>query len=318
MTTPIVHRRVVVNDASLHVAMSIPADSGDPAANGTRAAVLCIHGFPEGWLGWRPLMRLMPDIAFFAPDMRGYPVSEYPLTGYDVFTLTEDVDQLIDKLELEKPILLTHDWGGALGWIYAHRFPGRVSHLVVVNCTHPRTLVRAVLTFEDFQTLRIPWVPPFQVPFLPEYLLTTAVGRKLLELSFTLREGSRGNMDRDLVREIVRRFQRAEDLHGAIDYYREVVRTLLHREPSTRLKAIYDQPIQDPVTLIWGMEDEALSYRVARKSGQDAGCEVDWRPLEGIGHFVDLEAPNLLARELERVITMRDTKDPTRSRQTAA
>lgn len=324
MTTPITHRRVVVNDVSLHVAISIPADTGDPTSQGARAAVLCIHGFPEGWLGWRPLMRLMPDVAFFAPDMRGYPVSEYPLAGYDVFTLTDDIDQLIDKLGLEKPILLTHDWGGALGWIYAHRFPGRISHLMVVNCTHPRTLVRAVLHFDDFQTLRIPWVPPFQVPFLPEYLLTTRVGRKLLELSFTLREGSRGSMDRDLVREIVRRFRTAADMHGAIDYYREIVRTLLHSESSAQLKAIYDQPIRDPVTLVWGMEDEALSYRVARRSEQDAGCPVDWRPLEGIGHFVDLEAPNLLARELERVIDRRNGSGDRngtpakRSRQTAA
>lgn len=318
MTTPIVHRRVVVNDVSLHVAIAAPADSGDPGAKGPRAAVLCIHGFPEGWLGWRPLMRLMPDVAFFAPDLRGYPVSEYPLAGYDVFTLTEDIDQLIDALGLERPILLTHDWGGALGWIYAHRFPGRISHLMVVNCTHPRTLVRAVLRFEDFQTLRIPWVPPFQVPFIPEYLLTTAIGRKLMELSFTLREGSEGEMDRDLVREVVRRFRDYRDLNGPIDYYREIIRTLLHRESRERLRAVYEQPIQDPVTLVWGMEDGALSSRVARKSEQDAGCPVDWRPLDGVGHFVDLEAPHLLARELERILDRRHESARQTSSRTAA
>ncbi len=302
MTNRIRHRRINLTDTSLHLAISAPEDTDDRAFTSARAAVLCLHGFPEGWMGWRPLMRQRPDIAFYAPDLRGYPVSDYPGQGYDVFTLTDDIDQLIDELGLEKPILLTHDWGGALGWIYAHRFPHRISRLVVVNCPHPRTLVRAVLAFDDYQTLRIPWVPLFQVPWLPERLLTTAVGRKLMELSFTLRQGSLGRMDRDLVREMVHRFQRPADLRGAINYYREIVRTLIHRETREQLEAVYRNPIQDPATLIWGMEDGALSAPVAQTSHLDAGCPVEWRPLPSIGHFVDLEAPELLARELDRLL----------------
>lgn len=299
------HRRVSVNGQSLHVAVSQPVKRPDQYVTGARAQVLCIHGFPEGWLSWRPLMRLMPDVAFFAPDMRGYPRSAYPKSGYDVFTLTEDIDRLIDRLGLEQPILLTHDWGGALGWLYAHRYQERISQLVVVNCTHPRTLVRAVFQLQDFQAFRIPWVLPFQVPWLPEYLIANPIGRKLLELSFTLREGSEGHIDRDLTREIVRRFRIADDMRGAIEYYRHFVRTLLVPQSRQRLKALYDSPIRVPVTLIWGMEDGALSWRVARESYRDAGCQVDWRPLEGIGHFVDLEAPELLARELDRILEAR-------------
>lgn len=302
MTNTIKHRKVSVNGTNLHVAISLPDQADTPV----RGAVICLHGFPEGWAGWRPLMRQLPDVAFFAPDLRGYPISEYPGQGYDVFTLTDDINQLLDELGLDRPIMLSHDWGGALGWIYAHRFPHRISQLVVVNCPHPRTLVRAVLNFEDFQTLRIPWVPPFQIPWLPERLLTTRVGRKLLELSFTLREGSRGHMDKDLVREIVHRFARPADMRGPINYYREIVRTLLHAESRQQLEEVYAQPIQVPATLVWGMEDGALSATVAQTSGQDAGCDVEWRPLEGIGHFVDLEAPDLLARELDRLIALRD------------
>jgi pimeloyl-ACP methyl ester carboxylesterase len=246
-------------------------------------------------------MREMPDVTFIAPDLRGYPATETSKGGYDVMTLTNDIDQLISALNLEKPILLTHDWGGALGWIYAHRFPNRISQLVVINCPHPKTLVRAVFHCEDFQTLRIPWVPPFQIPYFPERLLTSQIGRKLLELSFTLREGSKGHMERDLVREIVNRFQHSVTMRGPVNYYREIVRTLLHTKSRKQLYAIYDKPIAVPVTLIWGLEDGALSAKVAQKSYLDAGCHVEWRPLEGIGHFVDLEASDLLAQELYRL-----------------
>ncbi|MDC0664124.1 alpha/beta fold hydrolase [Marinobacter sp. SS21] len=302
MNCVIEHRNLSIDDLCFHVAVSRPVGRVGRPAPLSRGPVFCLHGFPEGWLGWRPLMRQLPDVACYAPDLRGYPISDYPDSGYDIFTLTDDIRQLMDALDLERPLLLGHDWGGALGWLFAHRFPDRISRLVVVNCTHPRTLVRAVLRFRDLQTLRIPWVPPFQVPWLPEALLTTAAGRKLLELSFTLRAGSRGQMDHDLVREIVQRFARAEDMRGPINYYRAFVRTLLHGRQRTRLDALYQTPIQVPVSLVWGLEDRALSARVAQDSEQDAGCPVEWRPLAGIGHFVDLEAPELLAAELDRLL----------------
>jgi len=291
------HQYVVINDTAFHIAMSGPYDDKKQI----RKTVLCIHGFPEGWMGWRPLMREMPDVTFVAPDLRGYPASETPNNGYDILTLTNDINHLISALNLEKPILLSHDWGGALAWIYAHRFPDKISQLVVVNCPHPKTLVRAVFHFEDFQTLRIPWVPLFQVPYLPERLLSTKIGRKLLELSFTLREGSKGHMELDLVREIVHRFQNRIAMRGPVNYYREIVRTLVHTHRRKQLYAIYDTPIQVPVTLVWGLEDRALSAKVAQKSSSDAGCPVEWRPLQGIGHFVDLEASDLLAKELYRL-----------------
>ena len=303
MTNTIRQQRIQLNNTWIYVASSGPEEPSAQTKNWP--AVLCLHGFPEGWQGWRPLMRSLPGVTFYAPELRGYPASEQTRDGYDVFTLTDDIDQLISALGLVKPLLLCHDWGGALGWIYAHRFPGRISRLAVVNCPHPRTLVRAVLRFEDFQTLRIPWVPPFQIPYLPERLLSTWVGRKLLELSFTLREGSKGQMDRDLVRELVNRFGEPAALRGPVNYYRAIIRTLLHKDSRARLTAVYDQPIQEPVTLIWGLEDLALSAQVAQRSDRDAGCPVEWRPLAGIGHFVDLEASDLLAREVTRLLALR-------------
>jgi len=162
--------------------------------------------------------------------------------------------------------------------------------------------VRAVLHFEDFQTFRIPWVPFFQLPWLPEFFLTTASGRKVLKLSFTLREGQKGAMNVALVDELVSRFQKPGDFRGPINYYREMVRTQLVSKKRAQLEAVYDTPITVPVTLVWGEKDDALPAEVALKSGMDAGCEVEWRPLPGVGHFVSLEAPNKLALEISRAL----------------
>ena len=112
-------------------------------------------------------------------------------------------------------------------------------------------------------------------------------------------------MDKDLVREIVYRFSDASSMRGPVNYYRDIVKTLIQQSTRARLEAIYAKPIQVPVALVWGLEDRALSAKVAQTSGNDAGCEVEWRPLKGIGHFVDLEAPDLLAQELYRLPGLR-------------
>jgi pimeloyl-ACP methyl ester carboxylesterase len=202
MTPRVKHLSVEANGITFHVAVAGRQDA---------PPVLCLHGFPEGWMSWRPVMRGLEGLRVIAPDLRGYGDTDNPRGGYDVFTLTDDVRALIEALGLERPVLVGHDWGGAIAWIFAHRHSDLISRLMVVNCTHPRTLVRAVLRAEDMQTFRIPWVPFFELPWLPELLIATPLGRRLLKLSFTLREAEPGAMDRALVDELVARFRTPGD-----------------------------------------------------------------------------------------------------------
>jgi len=79
-----------------------PPESGDaPAGPPDGPAVLCIHGFPEGWMSWRPVMHALGEARMYAPDMRGYGDTDRPRNGYDVFTLTDDIAALIGALGLE-------------------------------------------------------------------------------------------------------------------------------------------------------------------------------------------------------------------------
>jgi epoxide hydrolase 4 len=295
MAAPIEHREVQANGIRFHVAVSGPEDG---------PSILCLHGFPEGWMSWRAVMGLLGEARVYAPDLRGYPGSSRPEDGYDVINLSDDVRALIEALGLDRPILVGHDWGGELAWIFAHRYSHLIRHLVVVNGTHPKTLTRAVLSFDDLQTLRIPWVPFFQIPRFPEWFMTTRLGRRVLRLSFLIREGKKGAMDRPLVDEIVARFQKPEDARWPIDYYRQIVRTVIVPGRRRQLNGVYRMPITVPATMVWGMKDGALPAKVALKSQRDAGCPVEWRPLPGVGHFVDLEAPEKLADELRRLLVV--------------
>jgi len=247
-------------------------------------------------------MELLPEARIYAPDLRGYPGTTYAKTGYDVFTVTDDIRALIETLGIQGCLLVTHDWGAALGWLFAQRYGSLIGKLMVVNCTHPKTLVRAALTLQDWQIFRMPWVPFFEIPWFPEWFISSDLGRRLLRWSFTVREGHKGTMDRGVVDEIVGRFRTPADIHGAIQYYRSFFRTLLVPSQRKRLYALYDRPISIPVTVVWGMEDGALPWGVAIKSFKDAGCEGEWRPLPGVGHFVHLEAWTKLAHEIKRLL----------------
>jgi pimeloyl-ACP methyl ester carboxylesterase len=297
MTISVEQMHISANGIDFHVAAAGPEDA---------PAVFCLHGFPEGWMSWRPVMEALSNVRFYAPDLRGYGETAKPRHGYDVFTLTDDISALIQALGIDRPLLLCHDWGGCLGWIFSHRYGQNIHKLVVINCPHPKTLVRAVLRFEDFQTIRIPWVPVFEIPWIPEWFLTTSLGRLGLKLSFTLREGRKGTMDLALVDELVGRFRKSSDMRGPIAYYRQMVCTQLVPSRRARLKALYRAPITVPVTLLWGARDGALSARVAMNSAIDAGCDVDFRPLPGVGHFVTLEAIDMLTPELRRAIASGD------------
>lgn len=293
LSTAIEYLHVNANGINFRIAVSGPDDG---------PVILCLHGFPEGSMSWRPFMQAMPQARIYAPDLRGYQGTDRPRNGYDVFTLTDDVKALIEALKLDRPLLLTHDWGGAIGWIFAHRYSPLIRHLVVVNCTHPKTLVRAVFHVEDLQPFRIPWVPFFEIPLIPEAFIATLLGRKLLRWSFTSREGRKGTMNREIVDEMVARFQKTSDVKPIIEYYRQMVSTQFTPRKRAQLENVYKNPITVPVTLVWGMEDGALSSKVAFKSGKDAGRDIEIRPLTGVGHFVDLEAADKLAQEVTRLL----------------
>lgn len=130
---PIDHIRLTAAGVYLHVALQ-----------GDGSPVLLLHGFPDHWAVWQPVMaELCSSHRLMAPDLRGYNLSEKPtpLSSYGIDCLVDDVRALIRALG-GRCALVGHDWGGMLAWIVAARFPNEVSHLVVLNAPHPCRLAQ--------------------------------------------------------------------------------------------------------------------------------------------------------------------------------
>lgn len=125
----VTHRWIAVGDLDMHVA---EAGRGNP--------VMLLHGSPQHWYEWRRVVaELAPEHRLVMPDLRGSGWTTGPGTGFDVESQLRDVLGLLDALELDRPILVTHDYSVFLGWRLAFDHPERIAGLVALGSPHPWT-----------------------------------------------------------------------------------------------------------------------------------------------------------------------------------
>jgi pimeloyl-ACP methyl ester carboxylesterase len=139
-STPWLHKEAVVNGTRTHWVEA--GRQGDPL-------VVLLHGFPAFWYTWSSTIIVLADAGYrvVAPDLRGVNLSERVGVGFDLHTLSEDCSELLDMLEVEKCILVGHDWGGMIAAATAARFPYRVEKVVLLHSVPMQAL----------ELSRLPW-----------------------------------------------------------------------------------------------------------------------------------------------------------------
>ena len=70
-------------------------------------------------------------------DLRGHGRSERAPVGYDVETLTDDLEALLDTHFAEPAVVVGHSYGALVGLRFALRHPERVARLVLVEAPLP-------------------------------------------------------------------------------------------------------------------------------------------------------------------------------------
>jgi len=109
------HRQVYVDGSSVHV-----VEAGDPAA----APVVFLHGWPESWRSWLPVMeRAGEQVRAIAMDLPGVGESTGAATDGSKRELARVVHSVIGALDLDDVTLVGHDVGGMVAYSYlrAHR-----------------------------------------------------------------------------------------------------------------------------------------------------------------------------------------------------
>lgn len=94
------------------------------------ATLVCLHGFPFDHTIWDPLASLLQNNArLILPDLRGFGASPVTEDVYTMRLLAEDVVHLLDRLEIDKVILVGHSMGGYVALAFAQAYPTRLSGL---------------------------------------------------------------------------------------------------------------------------------------------------------------------------------------------
>jgi haloalkane dehalogenase len=102
---------------------------------GRGEAVVMLHGNPSwSYLYRRLIIALRGSCRCIAPDHLGCGLSDKPEDyPYLLEKHIENLELLLDRLGVERCVLVMHDWGGAVGMGWAGRHPQRVRGMVVMN-----------------------------------------------------------------------------------------------------------------------------------------------------------------------------------------
>lgn len=266
---PLEHHRLETNGVRLHVVQAGP-QSG-------RIALL-LHGFPECWIAWANQIDALAAAGYrvWIPDQRGYGASDKPrgIESYAEDVLVEDVRGLIEIAAREPVLLLGHDWGGAIAWRLANRYPEMIDRLVILNCPH-FSVFEQRLRSSLMQLLKSWYIFFFQIPKLPEYFLGRRNYSTLASaLCSKSRQGSFSEQEMEIYRQA---WKQPGALTAMLNWYRAALRTPSKPTRTPRIKI--------PTLLVWGAKDHALGREMAQPS-IDLCDEGQLVLIEEAGHWL--------------------------------
>jgi pimeloyl-ACP methyl ester carboxylesterase len=107
-------------------------------AGGRGRPIVAVHGLTANAYCFEHLAAgLSAQHQLFAYDLRGRGDSDKPPQGYSVPIHADDLSQLIDALQLERPILIGHSLGALVALYFAAHYPAQLSRLVLIDAGAP-------------------------------------------------------------------------------------------------------------------------------------------------------------------------------------
>jgi epoxide hydrolase 4 len=262
--------------------------------------IVFMHGFPQFWFLWRhQLADLGEDHAVYAPDLRGFNLSDKPqeIDAYRMRNLLGDLKGLVDELGLAPFTLVGHDWGGIVCWAFALKYPELLERFVIIDSPPPFTWNRD-LRESPKQREAVNYMVELSTPSpRPEELLA-ANDFGMLDAMLEQIGGSDAKLTDEERAVYHEAWSQPGALTGGLNYYRaarmgdQVAAGGVSEEYEAKIRSMR---LEVPTLVIWGENDPALLVGLTR------GLE-EWIPdmrlevLPGAGHWVPYERPNEVNR----------------------
>lgn len=281
----VTHHDAELNGVRLHYVAA--GESGSP--------ILLVHGFPETWWAFHKLIPLLAaKHRVFAVDLRGFGDSDTAADDFDSGTAADDLHKLVEHLNLGPVHLAGQDISGAT--------------LFRLACLHPRdvlsfTAIEMGLPGFGLETLADVshgggWhIGVLVAPGIPEMLLAGRerefLGQHMFP-SMTARPDAVTGAD---LEEFCRSYSRPNAWRGASGLYR----SMLHE--GAEIKSLTETHGLTAPVLAVGAGGGSFTHDTMLQVVRTSISSV---MLDGVGHYVAMEAPELLAKSMLDFVTKVD------------
>ena len=219
---------------------------------GAGTPVVLIHGLPGTAADWEDVTPLLAGHRTIAIDRPGF---GYSTGGYVPFNRQlEAIHELLVKLNVVRPILVGHSYGGTISLGYAERYPSNVRGLVLVDAAAAGQKIEAVTAAQAHlvKFLQLPVIRQVANATFGQLLITVSVNQEDAEAFHPL----------PVVAAHRRRLLEINMTHGNLEAWSGEILA------STGVIAQIDKRlsgIETPAVVIQGEEDELVNQSHGRK-----------------------------------------------------
>ncbi|MEV4083282.1 alpha/beta hydrolase [Nonomuraea fuscirosea] len=270
----ITHHRAEVNGTALHYVAA--GTGGSP--------ILLVHGFPETWWTFHKLIPLLAaGHRVFAVDLRGFGDSGNGPGEYDSATSAEDLHQLIAHLGVGPVHVTGQDISGATVFRLATTHPEDVLSLTAIEMGLAGFGLEALADV----TRGGAWhIGALAAPGIPELLLARRERDFLGRYAFPAMNATPGAITDADLDEFARAYSRPDGWRGAIGLYQSMLRE------GSQIRALAESPgLRAPVLTVGAGGGPFTADTLS----QVTSTEITSVQLDGVGHYVAMEAPAALA-----------------------
>jgi pimeloyl-ACP methyl ester carboxylesterase len=106
---------------------------------GTGPDLVMVHGITGNLAVWH--LNIVPSLSehfrTLTYDLRGHGHSDVPPDGYTPEAMAADLLELLDALEIERPVIVGHSYGADIALYFAAAYPQRVQEVIAIESALP-------------------------------------------------------------------------------------------------------------------------------------------------------------------------------------